>query len=45
MLMAMFGWSSLSVAQRYTEAADRRRLARMGMATLLPVPRRGTNEA
>jgi len=34
-LMAMFGWRSLSEAQRYTREASRRRMAHAGMSHLL----------
>ena len=34
--MAMFGWRSLSEAELYTRAAERRRLAASGMALLVP---------
>lgn len=36
MLMAMFGWKSLSHAELYTRSADRKRLSAEGMALLLP---------
>ena len=41
-LMSMFGWSTLAEAERYTRAADRRRLARAGMPLILE-GRRGRN--
>ena len=37
MLMSMFGWHTLAQAELYTRAAERKRLARAGMATLLRV--------
>jgi integrase len=35
-LMAIFGWLSVQQAERYTRAAERRRMASTGMETLLP---------
>ena len=34
--MAMFGWSDLKMAEAYTRAADRERLAASGMQLLEP---------
>ncbi|MBS0251343.1 MAG: tyrosine-type recombinase/integrase, partial [Proteobacteria bacterium] len=34
-LMAMFGWRSLAEAERYTRAAERKRMAAIGMGKLL----------
>jgi len=34
-LMAMFGWRSLAEAERYTKAAERKRMAAIGMGKLL----------
>lgn len=34
-LMAMFGWRSLAEAERYTRAAERKRMAEIGMGKLL----------
>jgi hypothetical protein len=34
--MAIFGWTTGKMAQHYTRAADRSRLARDGAALLLP---------
>lgn len=41
-LMAIFGWATIREAERYTKAADRRRLARGGMAHLSRPERTGT---
>jgi len=38
-LMAMFGWSTLAEAERYTRTADRRRMAAAGMAKLIAIKR------
>ena len=35
-LMAIFGWSKADMATLYTEQADRKRQAKMGMETLAP---------
>ena len=39
MLMAMFGWKTLAQAERYTRAAERRKMAKAGMQTLMVVKR------
>lgn len=39
-IMAMLGHRTLSEAQRYTEAADRKRLAAEGMARVAQMPNR-----
>lgn len=41
MLMSMFGWRSLAEAERYTKAAERRRMAAAGAKLLLAGTRRG----
>ena len=37
-LMSMFGWTTLAEAERYTKAANRKRLADSGMAKIIRVP-------
>jgi integrase len=44
-LMAMFGWRSLSEAELYTRAAERRRLAASGMALLVPTTADGADNS
>ncbi len=39
-LMAIFGWLSLKEAERYTRAAERRKLAERGMGTLVALKAR-----
>lgn len=41
-LMSIFGWLKLEQAGRYTRSADRTRLARVGMARLVPSRRQGS---
>jgi hypothetical protein len=41
--MAIFGWSTIAMAQRYTEAADQKRLADSSMH-LLDAPERMRTE-
>ena len=36
-LMAIFGWLALKEAERYTRAAERKKLAERGMARLIPI--------
>ncbi len=42
-LMSMFGWRSMAEAETYTKAADRKRLARDGMALIVSVPTKETS--
>ena len=37
--MSMFGWSHLAEAERYTQAAARKKMAASGMQTLLIIPK------
>ena len=41
-LMAVFGWRSIAEAELYTRAADRKRLAREGLALLGELPSKST---
>ncbi|HEY4856473.1 MAG TPA: hypothetical protein VIH98_07325, partial [Xanthobacteraceae bacterium] len=43
-LMAIFGWSTIGMAQRYTEAADQKRLAD-GSMHLIETPERMRTES
>jgi integrase len=43
-LMAMYGWTTLAQAERYTRTAERRRMATRGMAKLLRVAGGGATE-
>lgn len=39
-LMSIFGWRKLAQAEQYTRAAERRKMAKQGMRTLMPLPRK-----
>ena len=39
-LMAIFGWLTLQEAERYTRAAERKKLAERGMGRLVPIKQR-----
>jgi hypothetical protein len=42
-LMALFDWLSPAMAKKYTDQADRRRLASQAMNLLVPVPPAATD--
>jgi integrase len=44
-LMAIFGWNTLIMAERYTRGADQKRLARSAMHRLIPPEQRGTKSS